>query len=249
MGVLQFTASGSNRLKWTSLASALADVSDGAWTTAAVVRFSAADSDFDGITYLLSSTGDGVVEAGISLNSTEELLVDVASQPDAGTALSGSTVYLVVAKKASGSVRPTYDWKQGSAGSWTHAAPGGGSTLPDQIDATMLEVGAWQNGDFFDGHIGLVGWWEGDMNNTQVEELGANWQTSDWWNHSFGQPAFLAEMNVAGASVVDLAGNASSLSVTGTSLDAAQTLDSWNFDGTGAADPVTTKTLAALGVG
>jgi hypothetical protein len=44
----------------------------------------------------------------------------------------------------------------------------------------------------------------------------------------------LIEFNVTASSLVDLAGNANSLNFTGTTLDAAETLNSWNFDGTGA---------------
>jgi hypothetical protein len=95
--------------------------------------------------------------------------------------------------------------------------------------------------EFFDGWVGVVAWWEGAMSQANKEALDNNWRTSDLWNSAHGQPTFLCECNVAGASVTDLAGNASSPSVTGTTLDAAETLDSWNFDGTGFVVDNTTK--------
>jgi hypothetical protein len=222
-------------LKWSSLGTALANVSDGAWTLAALLKGVAITplSSSDAVSYLLSGSGAGTVEAGVSFEAADNLVVDVSGQPASGTALVDAQTYIVVAKKAAGTVRPTYDWINGPLGSWTHAAPAGGAALADQVAATMLEIGAWQGGDPFDGYIGLVGWWEGAMSNAQTEALSSFWRTSDWWNHAFGQPKFLAELNVAGGSVIDLAGNASSLVATGTTVDAGESLDAWNFDGYG----------------
>jgi hypothetical protein len=154
--------------------------------------------------------------------------------PDSPSVFTSTTnIYLFALSKGAGTVAPRLAWKANAAGSWTHENLT--QTCPDQIDATMLEIGAWQGGDFYHGHIGLIAWFEGAMSDADKEALDNNWRTSDVWGSAHGQPKFLVELDVAGASVVDLAGNASSLAVTGTTLDAAQTLDSWNFDGTGAA--------------
>lgn len=238
MGVLQFDGV-DDRLRWTTLAGALQNVSDGAWTVAALVKRSGLTT-WDAMSYLLSGSGAGTTEAGISfgqdVGSEEHIKVDITGEAGSSfpTALtSTASPYLLVASKAAGTVAPRLAWKLGSGGLWTHE--NGASTVPDQAIATFaLDIGSWQNGDFFLGWIGVIGWWEGAMSDANKEALDNNWRTSDWWNSAHGRPLFLAELNVAGASVVDLAGNASSLTATGTTLDAAETLDSWNFNGIGA---------------
>lgn len=236
MGVLLFDGV-DDRLRWTTLAQALKDVSDGAWTLAALVKRQTPISTYDGICYLLSGTGNGTTEAGVSFRDDNTLLADIAGVNGCFTSTpltSTASPYLLVVSKGSGTVQPRVGWKLGSGGSWSHETfP---VSVPDQIDATILEIGAWETGDPFEGYIGLVAWWEGAMSDANKEALDDNWRTSDWWNSVHGQPKFLAELNVAGASVIDLAGNASDLAVTGTTLDGGETLDSWNFDGTGAVE-------------
>ena len=52
--------------------------------------------------------------------------------------------------------------------------------------------------------------------------------------NAHGQPAFLTQLNTL--TPTDLAGNASGIDVdTDLTLDSGETLDSWNFDGTGTA--------------
>lgn len=242
MAALRFQSATSSKLKWTTLATALANVSDGAWTCAVLIKRAVdpAASNFDGLAYLLSGAGGTTVEAGMSVDGADALLVDIASQPTSNTGTNPFTVtgttdtLILVGSKGSGAVRPQYDKYTKATNTWVHNTPTGGSALADQIAATALEIGAWQGGDFVDdAYIGLVAFWEGELTVTQKEELSANWRTSDWWNNSAGAPKFIAELNVAGASVVDLAGNASGLAVTGTALAGAETLASWTFDGIG----------------
>lgn len=233
MGVTRFTASGSNRVKWTTLTAALRDVSDGAHTLIMGAKRATDDGNFHGLSYLLSSTGDGVVENGLSLNSSDALVVDADGFAASTITITGTTeTYVIACRKAAGNAALTYSRYVKSTTTWTHHSPG---NRPDQTDATMLEVGAWQNGDFFDGWIPFVAWYEGVMSQADLEATVTNWQTSDLWNSAHGTPAFLVEGNVAGASWTDLASNASSITVTGTSLDAGETFASWNFNGTGAA--------------
>ena len=243
MGVLSFNGS-TDQLKWTSLTATLADVSDGAWTMAAVCRMGAgAISHFNGFAYLCSGAGAGVAEAGLSYSaSNDQLFVDVdgigIDFPD--DFLTFPVLLMVAVSKGAGTVIPRLAWKIDAGGSWTHRDASG--TLPDQIDATQLQIGTWQDTDNFEGHVGVVAFWEGAMSDANKEALDNNWRTSDLWNSAHGQPKFLVELNVAAGSVVDLAGNASSPSHSGTTLDAAQTLDSWNFDGTGSGAPAAEAT-------
>lgn len=241
MGVLQFDGV-DDRLRWTTLAAALADVSDAAWTMAVLAKWADA-TGFKALSYLLTSSSS-VAEAGLSFNgSNEDMICDFATTCDfTGTFTNTSSPYLFAVSKGAGSVAPRLGWKLGVAGSWTHQ--NGTATIADQIDATSLEIGILTGtSDPMDGWIGVVGWWEGAMSDADKEALDNNWRTSDWWNSAHGQPAFLAELNVAAGSVVDLAGNASSTSHVGTSLDSGETLDSWNFDGTGAPAGDTTVKL------
>jgi len=222
----------------TTLASALANVSDGAWTVGALVKF--ADlGHFSGIAYLLTGAGAGTTEAGLSNSSTTNgPIVDVNSgYPFGDTVDISSTAnpYMLVCSKGAGAVAPRIGIKLGVGGSWVHADSVGG-TLADQVAAVQLQIGMWEEGDFFEGHLGVIAFWEGAMSDGNKEALDDNWRTSDWWLSAHGQPEFLMEFNVAAASVVDLAGNASSLTVIGApTLDAGETLNSWNFDGTGIA--------------
>lgn len=243
MGVLRFDGT-DDRLRWTTLASGLLNVSDGAWTVGVLVKRAVVTTNFDGISYLLSGSGDGTTEAGISFTTADRIMVDVAALNSITATDFASTAspYMIVTSKAAGSVAPRTGWKLGSGGAWTHENHD--VAVPDQIDATMLDIGVWQgSSDALNGWIGVVGWWEGAMSDADKEALDNNWRTSDWWNSAHGTPAFLAELNVAAGSVTDLAGNASSTSHVGTSLDSGETLDSWNFNGTGAAAGDTTVKL------
>ena len=233
MGVLRFDGV-NDRLKWTTLATALANVSDGAWTLAVVLK-RAATLSFDGHCYLLSGTDNGTTEAGVSFSNIDLLIADISGVSGCVTVSSFTNTaspYMFVMSKTAGNVFPRVGWKLGSGGAWTHEDFTVG-TVPDQIAATMLEIGAWQTGDPLNAWVGVVAWWEGAMSDANKELLDNNWRTSDLWTSAHGQPLFLAELNVAGASVIDLAGNATVLTATETTLDAGETLDSWNFDGTG----------------
>jgi hypothetical protein len=84
--------------------------------------------------------------------------------------------------------------------------------------------------DWFDGDIGLVGWWNGvEMSDGQVQALATNLKTSDWYNHAAGAPSSLTQMT--SATPTDLM----SL-VTWTNTNATLTGDNmtlWSFDGAG----------------
>jgi len=235
MGVLKFNGT-SDRLKWTTLASALSTVSAGAYTSAYVFKRATVGGDFDALSYLLSGTGNGVAEAGASITTGNRLLNDAGGSEDtnASNPLFNTTnaVYMAVVSKAAGNGAQIYSQFVKSSSTWNHYTS---SALGDQTAATMLEIGAWQAAnDFFRDWMGIVAYWSGEMTQANKQALATNWKTSDLWNSAHGQPVFLAQLNIAGASVVDLAGNASALTATGTTLDSGETLSAWNFDGTGA---------------
>jgi len=242
MGVLKFDGS-DDGLKFVTLNPVLANVTDGPWTFASVVKRNS-ETTWDPISVLLSGTDAGTQEASLWLNINDDLVVAVDGTADrtvAGTFTTGP--YMFVVSKGAGTVAPRGAYKTGSGGAWTHADFDG--TVADQIAATMLQIGARGTADFFDGWQGINAWWEGAMSDANKEALGTNWRTSDLWNSAHGTPAFLAELNVVGASVFDLAVNASGLTATGTTLDGAETLDGWTFNGKG----LSARTMMMMGVG
>lgn len=232
MGVLQFDGV-NEQLKWTSLATALANTSDGAWTLGLLGRISDT-GHFNGWAYLLSGAGAGTARAGISYSdTTDQMTIDVGSTVEfPSNFLTFTDPAMFVISKGAGTVTPRMAWKLGASGGWTHENASG--TLADQTAAAQLQIGTWQDTDFFEGWLGVVAFWEGAMSDANKEALDNNWRTSDWWASAHGRPTFLVELNVAAANVVDLAGNASSLAIAGTpSLDAGETLNDWFFDATG----------------
>src|SRR5687768_15891042 len=162
MGVLSFDGSNDNVVA-TSLSSALAGVSNGPYTMAILLRRGAV-ATWDGLSYLTNLTNNSI--AGLSFTSSNELKTDIPGY--SGTTSTGggftdiSNPKLIVVKKAAGSTFPRVMRKIGSGGSPAYFDMGNLVT-PGSTDANRLEIGTWLNGDPFGGHIGLVGWWEGDM--------------------------------------------------------------------------------------
>jgi hypothetical protein len=233
MGVLDFDGVG-GRLEFSTLAAALGNLPTGAYTMAALCKRDAMAST-DAIGYLKSGASPGTTKAGMSPFSATQVSLDITSGCTfTVTTMTTAIRYGFVIGKAAGTTTPRLSVKDMTTPA-AIAHVNGSTTVANQTAADNLEIGSWQDADPFGGHIGLVGFWSGNMSDTDRAALFTNSRTSDWWNSAHGTPVFLAELNVAAASVVDLAGNASGLSVTATvSLDAAETMASWNFDGTGA---------------
>src|SRR3989344_5530958 len=132
---------GADRLRWTSLASALANVPGGAWTVAVLARRGATGSTH-AMTYLLSSGNASLV--GMSFGGANDLFVDAGALPKTTTTFLDTTdPYLLVISKAAGSATPRAGFKLASGGSWTHENLD--AALGDQTTAVDLEIGAWQN--------------------------------------------------------------------------------------------------------
>ena len=237
MGVLRFTAANLDRIRFQTLAAALGNTSDGAWTCAVLLK-QASIGAFHAQAYLCNSTP--TTKAGWSINGSNQMVADVAAYGGVGTTALDDTAetYIAVATKQAGTAAVSYHVYKRSTTTW--ASVTAGSNLADQTASSMLELGTFEGGgDLANGWIGLVGFWEGQMSQANAETLDNNWRTSDWWSNAHGQPTALIECNVAAASLVDLAGNATNIAVTGTpAVDAGETLSSWNFDSTGALPPV-----------
>ena len=243
--------------KWTSLLTALQNTSDGAVTAAFVIKRAVDDANFHGLGYLLSSTGNGVTEFGLSIEGStnqDSLLADINGEsvlrgntPTQPTITGTIESYFLVISKAAGTSAITFSVYPKSVATWTHVTSN--NTLGNQTAATMLELGAWQTGDLFNGWMAVAAFWEGEMSQANKEALVTNWRTSDLWTSAHGQPTFLTELNTA--TPTDLAGNASSRTTTGSAptLDAAETMAGWNFDGTGGGGGFVPRRRSLLGVG
>ena len=239
MGVLKFD-NVDDAVSFSSLDSTIANLGLGAWTCAALFRRVSDSGDTDAISYV--SLSGSATEAGMSLELNDRASVDVAGGSTGSTSFTNTAnPYLWAISKAGGSATPRIGWKLGSGGAWTHENLG--SAIGNQGTGDALDIGTWIGGDPANMWIGLVGYWSGVLSDAQKQELGTNWQTSDWHNNSFGQPVFLCELNVTPANLVDLEANCVFNVSTGTTLDAGETLNSWNFNGvgTGAQVPPATK--------
>lgn len=253
-GVLSFDGVNDN-VKSTSLAAALAALSNAnAATILFLVKAPAAGAAFHALGYLLSGSGAGTVQFGASIDANEDILMDLSSSRTVAGTFADSVYMFVITKPAGSPVTCRLHWKIDAAGAWTHVNFSG--TQAFATTATMLELAAWQGGDFWATHQGIFAGWGVNMNDTQVEECDNSWQTSTLYNHSAGTPVSLIELNTT--TPVDIgSGGASSLTVTGATVDAGQTLDGWNFNGTGGGSPQTialgraseVDTARALGVG
>ncbi len=228
MGVLKFDGI-DDELFWATITSAIGDLSTGAYTVAALTRRSAV-GNYDSMTNLLAS---GVSKGGLSYGDANAVMNDHTGGPGQGTLIVNvaTGVAIAVTGKASGTVTSRYSRFVKSSGIWSHEASPIAST--NQVAANQLQIGRWQGADPFEGWIGLVGFWSGNMSDANRELLSTNWRTSDWWQNQHGTPVFLAECHVAAASVVDLAANASNYTGTGAVLDSGESLSSFNFDGKG----------------
>lgn len=238
MGVLVFDNT-NRRAQATSLVAALSNCPTSAWTCAFLCKRNATGTDFDALGYLKSGAGNGVAELGLSFSDVNRLKADIpAGVPDGTIAALASTVtpYVVVVSRPAGAAQPlSYSYYVRSTTIWTHDGITG--TLSNGTAATMLEFGAWQTtGDFHRGWIGLGAWWSSVLSDPQKQELTANWRTSDWYANTGGAPKALVQLNTL--TPTDLMSNASTWTYTNLSLDAGETLDSFNFDGTGTVVPV-----------
>src|SRR6185503_8532757 len=236
MGCLSFDEI-DDRLKFTTVTTAAADIGDGAWTICWVGKRASTGTNFNAVCYGLSGSGNGTTELGMSFKTGNQLVIDVGAGTETfSTFTSTASPYMLALSKGAGTVTPRLGWKLGSGGAWSYENLD--AMLADQIDLMMFEIGAWQGtGDFFHGWMAVIGLWEGAMSDANKEALDNNWRTSDLYSSAHGTPVALFELNVAGASVIDILGNISGVSATGTTLDAAETCDSWNFNGNGGPPP------------
>jgi hypothetical protein len=223
-----------DRIRFVTLAPVLANVSDTAWTVASVFR-RATLAQWDGVTYMLDAAGTEE-EAGFSVDDTNTIRCDGLRGGSAdfnpGLITSTTNAYATVVSKATGTVPPRRGLQDlGANTSMLHVA--GNTAIADGNPASMLAMGAWEGSDLFDGWLGLVGWWQGDMTDADKELLTANRRTSDWWNHPFGQPKFLCELNIS--TPFDIAGNATGYTAFGGvgTIDNNETLGGWRMDGKG----------------
>lgn len=240
MGILQFNGS-TDYLKWASLDAALSNLPTAAWTLLFGVRH-ANMSNWQGYGYLLSGTGAGVSEVGLSKSksATEDLTCD--RDPAHGSTFSWASLdpavnqdTLFVASKAAGSATANASKKVGVSGSWSHGAatsPGGNASAADQ-----LQLGIWQLSsiDALNGYLAVAAMWNVELTQAQRIACGATWKTSDIWNaHPTVRPLLLMECNVPKTALTNLGSSViDTPSSSGVTLASGQTFGGWNFDGYG----------------
>jgi hypothetical protein len=242
MGVLLFDGV-NDTIKSTSLGSGLSNLSAGnAATLLWLIKAPAGDADSDGLAYLLSGAGAGTAQFGASIDNTEDIFMDLSSARTVLGTFQTNVYMLLISKPAGSPATCRLHWKQGAAGAWTHTNFSG--TQAFTTAASMLEIGAWQGADIYgSGHQGLFAAWAANFSDANAEACDDNWRTSDLYNHAAGTPVSLIQLNTTTPTDIGSSG-ASSLTVNGTTLDAAETLDSWNFDGTGAAADIAYLVMA-----
>lgn len=156
-----------------------------AWSFFAVVKRTNATT-FDGIAYI-GESGVGA-KAGMSFRADDLFLSDTnfpGGQGDDQAAgavsstlavTSTTTWYLVGYTKAAGTDLPTFHRWDYSLEAWTHE-DGGGAITQNACSGTidLATIGCWFDsglGDFFQGNICVVGFWDSNIgNNAAVEAL------------------------------------------------------------------------------
>lgn len=224
-----------DRIQWNTLATALADLPTAGYTVATLFKRSTA-LQWDGMTYLYNA-GLTVQYAGFSVDSSNIVVCDTilnGGSPQYTVAVPTAKASIIAVSKGAGTTTP----RKGQiniedATAWVHSA--GSGTMDTTVSAAALGVGSFEATDLFGGWLGLVGYWNVAMTDADKELLSTARRTSDWWNHPAGQPKFLMEFNVGTGSLVDIAGNASSIATTGGvgTIDSAELLGGWRFDGKG----------------
>lgn len=123
----------------------------------------------------------------------------------------------------------------GSAESWTHTnsnVTSGGTQAGPGTSAGFFLIGNYDGGWFL-GDIALIGFWSVRFSDADALDLWVNKQTSDWWNHSAGQPKTLIELNTS--TPTDIGSDpVSTITLSGPALTGLNPTG-WTFDGRGAA--------------
>lgn len=236
MGLIKFNGT-TDYLKWATLATALQNAPTAAWTMLFGIKHRVLTSQYQAYGYLLSGTGNGAVQMGLSVNPTNDPISDLSTSPFQFTSLDPvageNTLYVV--SKATGTATANASKKVGPTGSWVTQAAN--ATKGNASAAAQLQLGTWQIDptDMLDGWEAVVAIWNVALTQTQREACGANWKTSDIYAAHPTKPLLLLEMNVPKTDLINIGTAAISAPTSvGTTLDTAETFADWNFDGYGA---------------
>lgn len=113
----------------------------------------------------------------------------------------------------------------------------GNSPTQANIAALAAAGHLWLGGDSLlaephNADVGIYAIWDVFLSDAQFDECWANKRTSDIWQCSAGPPIALFEMT--SLTPVDIAGNCTVMTTSGVpTLNAVETLESWNFDNVG----------------
>jgi hypothetical protein len=216
---------------FSTLATALQNVPTAAHTIAWLGRRNETGVE-TGITSL--ATAGGTARLVIEMSPTNTLYFDCNGSTSGLTAPTDTNTVIYVATRTAGAAQTPHAYIRDLTTGVTDVDadwPGTSSDGTALASTDRVYVGCLTDTLAFGAEwCGLLGYWDVALSGAQVAELWANKRTSDWWTNSGGQPQFLAELT--SASPVDLTGNSSFVSFNGT-VDAGETLENWNFDGTG----------------
>lgn len=232
MGILQFDEL--DDIVYGDCDTALGDLPTSAYTLACGVRHDNVAGNWDAIMYLFTGfDATGTAEAGISHSGSENnYFADVGGGGSsfASTRPVGDTDYVLVLRKAAGTVAPILSIFQAGS-TWEHIT--GNNAVANQTACQSIGFSTWEAGaDPLQGWLAWFAAWSGAMSQANAEALVANWRTSDLYNSAHGTPVALVEFNTD--TPVDLMGTIATLNVGGgPTVDAGQTFASWDFDGIG----------------
>lgn len=235
--------------RFDSLATALANTSGAAHTLFIVARphTAASAASYDGLLSLgdattgIKSALERASNTGVIYWDSSQSTPDVTSSHTITTNVSDYWILVVARISDTAATTSTrFHWRNLSQlGNWTHSDATSSVAAAFSSSATALRIACYSNAaDLSPWVYAACGAFNYALSDAQVEAAfganGAALATSDIWTASGGAPVALIECNVAAASLVDLAGNATSIAVGGApTLNTGEAPANYTFDGTG----------------
>ena len=164
------------------------------YTLAALCRVTKLDASVAQIQVAVNFTSGGSSTVGLSVFGTPTFtFAEYQSGATASQVVQPGKWVIMALSKATGIV--AIDFSLYQDGAWNQAAGSGAINATATPNGT-IRFGTDGSGAFSQIDLAVVAEWRGvKLTNTQVQELSANWRTSDWYNNSGGNPSALWEFN------------------------------------------------------
>jgi hypothetical protein len=216
--------------RWSTLSTGLAALPSAAWTFAILLK-----REVTGVKAIFELANSADASRLYMWHGTNEWGVTVGVNEDFGTTATAilsdlADTYIMVFTKASGTSAMRIHRRNVSTSvtareNTTTVANGTAMGVDGYLYVGADRFASWG----FEGWMGLFGAWDVNMSDAQTDELWATNRTSDWYNSSAAQPVFLSELTTLAAP--DITGNSGIDSNFNGTLDYAETLEGWIFDG------------------